>query len=459
MDNSLYKIVVEIMGEGLLVVDTLGVILSVNQAFEKMTGYSSAELVGKDCRILNCTGCKISESGTGKAWCGLFEKGAIRDRRCVLQGKDGRSIHIIKHATVLRDESGSPTGAVEAMTDISEIVRKEEEIRSLRSSCEHPAGALGMVGTSRVMQNLFALINNVALSNAPVLIHGESGVGKEMVAHAIHEYGNRAKQSFIKVNCASLNENLLESELFGHVKGAFTGAERDRVGRFEAASGGSILLDEIGEASPAIQVKLLRVLESKVIERVGDHTPIPVDVRVIAATNRDLVERVEQKAFREDLFYRINVVPIRVPPLRERKEDIPLLAQTFIDRVRSQNGKPIFALSSQALEGMYAYDWPGNVRELRNAIEYAFVLCNDPFIGLESLPAHCAGRSDSVTAPYSPSQSRPSNTGGGKRNEAYETLIRALDEAGGSRSEAARILGVSRVTVWKRMKKFGLLTD
>jgi two-component system, NtrC family, response regulator HydG len=459
MDNSLYKIAVEIMGEGLLVVNTAGVILSVNQAFEKMTGYSSAELVGKDCRILNCTGCKISGSGSGKSWCGLFEKGTVRDRKCVLQGKDGRSIHIIKHATVLRDESGSPTGAVEAMMDISEIVQKEEEIRSLRSSCDHPAGALGMVGTSRVMQNLFALINNVALSNAPVLIHGESGVGKEMVAHAIHEFGNRAKQSFIKVNCASLNENLLESELFGHVKGAFTGAARDRVGRFEAASGGSILLDEIGEASPAIQVKLLRVLESKVIERVGDHTPIPVDVRVIAATNRNLAELVEQKTFREDLFYRINVVPINVPPLRERKEDIPLLAQTFIDRVRSQNGKPIFALSNEALEGMYSYDWPGNVRELRNAIEYAFVLCNDPFIGLEYLPAHCSGRSAFSAPPHSPSYPQPSAPGGSKRNEAYEALIQALDEAGGNRSEAARMLGVSRVTVWKRMKKFGLLTD
>ena len=328
MDDSFSKTVVETMGEGLLVVDTGGVILAVNPAFEAMTGYSSRELVGKHCTVLNCTGCKIFGEGPDKQWCGLFVRGSIRDRRCEITAKDGRTIHIIKHATVLHDQTGC-VGAVEALTDISEMVRKEEEIHSLRSTLHQQAGVLGMVGTSQAIQNLLRLVESVALSSAPVLIYGESGVGKELVARAVHEFGGRAEKAFIKVNCASLNENLLESELFGHVKGAFTGAGRDRMGRFEAASGGSIFLDEIGDVSPAIQVKLLRVLESKEIERVGDHRPIPVEVRVITATNKNLDELVAQKLFREDLFYRINVVPIHVSPLRDRKEDIPLLAQTF----------------------------------------------------------------------------------------------------------------------------------
>lgn len=457
MDNSLYRIVVETMREGLLVVDTGGVIQAVNPAFETMTGYSSCELVGKGCRVLNCTGCKILGKTAEKQWCGLFTRGSVRDRRCRITAKDGRNIHIVKHATVLHDETGAVTGAVEAMTDISEIIRKEEEIHSLRSTLHQQAGILGMVGTSQVIQDLLHLIENVALSSAPVLIYGESGVGKELVARAVHEFGGLAEKSFIKVNCASLNENLLESELFGHVKGAFTGAGRDRVGRFEAASGGSIFLDEIGDLTPAIQVKLLRVLESKEIERVGDHRPIPVQVRVITATNKNLEELVARGLFREDLFYRINVVPVYVPPLRERKEDIPLLSQTFIDRIAAQSGKKIIGLGPQASEKMLAYDWPGNVRELRNAIEYAFVLCHDSFIAPQHLPCR-------LKSPE-PSRRKSLPAAGPSQADTFDasTLIRereklsqTLKDVGGSRSKAALILGVSRVTLWKKIKKFGL---
>jgi len=457
METGLFKIVVETIGEGLLVVDTGGMILAVNPAFEKMTAYSSSELVGKRCTILNCTGCKILGEGSDTPWCGLFVRGGIRDRRCEITAKDGHTIHIIKHATVLHDEKGSVTGAIEALTDISEMIRKEEEIHSLRSTLRQQAGVLGLVGTSQVMQNLSHLIENVALSSAPVSIHGESGVGKELVALAVHELGGKGEKTFIKVNCASLNEHLLESELFGHVKGAFTGANRDRVGRFEAASGGSIFLDEIGDLSPAIQVKLLRVLESQEIERVGDHRPIPVHVRVITATNKNLDDLVDRKLFREDLYYRIHVVPIYVPPLRERKEDIPLLAQTFIDRIAAQSGKHIVGLSSQALENMYGYDWPGNVRELRNAIEYAFVLCHEPLIGAQHLPPQltaCEGSSRTLFPTASLSHSHSSRASG--LVQERERLNRALQEAGGSRSRAAEILGFSRVTLWKKMKKLGI---
>lgn len=457
MDNSLYRIVAETMREGLLVVDTAGLILAVNPAFEIMTGYSSSELVGKRCTVLNCTGCKIFGKAAEKQWCGLFTRGSIRDRRCNISAKGGRTLHVIKHATVLRDETGCVTGAVETLTDISEMVRKEEEIHALRSTLHQQAGVLGMVGTSRAIQDLLHLIENVALSSAPVLIYGESGVGKELVARAVHEFGGLADKSFIKVNCASLNENLLESELFGHVKGAFTGAGRDRVGRFEAASGGSIFLDEIGDVSPVIQVKLLRVLESKEIERVGDQHPIHVQVRVITATNKNLDELVAQKLFREDLFYRINVVPIHVPPLRARKEDIHLLAQTFIDRIASQSGKPIVGLSAKALENMMAYDWPGNVRELRNTIEYAFVLCHEPLIGPQHLPPRLTDPEE-ARRPHFPLAGSNSTNGahGTLHNQERENLIQALKEAGGSRSGTADLLGVSRVTVWKKIKKFGI---
>jgi two-component system, NtrC family, response regulator HydG len=311
------------------------------------------------------------------------------------------------------------------------------------------------VGASGSVQCLLNVIDHVARSEAPVLILGESGVGKELVARAVHESGVRAKGSFIKVNCASLNENLLESELFGHVKGAFTGADRTRIGRFEAASGGSILLDEIGDVSLSMQVKLLRVLESKEIEKVGDHRPIPVDARIITATNKDLEDMVDKGLFRADLFYRINVVPIHVPPLRERKEDIPLLVQHFIDKTATRSARKIMGLSPQAMELMLAYDWPGNVRELRNVIEYAFVVCQDHLIETHHLaPRLRVSSRRGLCAPkYAPGDKQELGT---PANEGYERLLSALRQARGSRSEAARILGVSRVTVWKRMKKYGL---
>jgi transcriptional regulator with PAS, ATPase and Fis domain len=249
------------------------------------------------------------------------------------------------------------------------------------------------------------------------------------------------------VNCASLNENLLESELFGHVKGAFTGADRNRVGRFEAAHGGTIFLDEIGDIPMATQVKLFRVLEEKEIERVGDHQPIKVDVRIITATNKNLEELVSQKHFREDLYFRINVFPLLCPPLADRREDIPMIVQSFIKQNNLKSNKDIQGITSEALKRLIAYPWPGNVRELRNTIEYAFVLCPGGDIDVQHLPPKIAGNGEPLRGRVQDDVSY---------NQKKEEMIEVLRRVGGNQSEAARLLGVSRVTIWKRIKKYGI---
>jgi transcriptional regulator with PAS, ATPase and Fis domain len=339
-------------------------------------------------------------------------------------------------------------GAVETFTDISEIVRQQEEILTLRKSCRLEEEHHGLLGESLPMQRLFELIDNVAQTNAPVLIHGESGTGKELVARAIHEESPRKDKPFIKVNCAALNENLLESELFGHEKGSYTGADRTRIGRFEAAHGGTIFLDEIGDIPLATQVKLLRVLEEKEIERVGDHKPIPVDVRIISATNKDLENLIAQDLFREDLFFRINVFPLSCPSLSERLDDIHLIVQNFIEQYATKSSKKIVGLTPEAMEALFTYSWPGNVRELRNAIEYAFVLCSGNWISKEHLPPKIIANNKRPSTSHHQSAA--------SWEEDRKKLIQTLQQVGGNQSEAARILGVSRVTVWKRLKKYGI---
>ncbi|MGD1967699.1 MAG: sigma 54-interacting transcriptional regulator, partial [Desulfobacterales bacterium] len=313
-----WKTIVDTLQDGLMVMDPEGNILAMNPAAERLTGYSADELVGQNCRILNCTGCELYGRGAGEDWCRLYVAGSVKAKKCLISKKDRRALHVVKNATVLRDAEGQMIGAVETFTDISEMVRQQQEILTLRKSCHLEEDHHGLLGESLPMQRLFELIENVAQTDAPVLIHGQSGTGKELVARAIHEDSPRKNKPFIKVNCAALNENLLESELFGHEKGSYTGADRTRIGRFEAAHGGTIFLDEIGDIPPGIQVKLLRVLEEKEIERVGDHKPIPVNVRIISATNKDLESLIAQELFREDLYFRINVFPLKCPALSER---------------------------------------------------------------------------------------------------------------------------------------------
>jgi PAS domain S-box-containing protein len=447
MDISRYwKTIVDTLQDGVMVVDPSGKILALNPAAERLTGYRAAELVGQSCRVLDCTGCDIFGQGLAEQWCGLYAKGEVKAKKCLITNKDNRSVNVIKNASILRDPQGKIIGAVETLTDMSELVRQQMEISMLRKNLQMENGYHGIIGKSAPMQNLFELVENVALTDAPVIITGESGTGKELVARAIHESSARRENPFIKVNCAALNENLLESELFGHTRGAYTGAEKTRVGRFEAAHEGTIFLDEIGDMPAAIQVKLLRTLEEKEIERVGDHTPIKVDVRVISATNKDPEDLIARGKFRQDLYFRINVFPIACPPLRDRIEDIPMIIQNFIRRNNQKSGKKILGLTPEAMEKMTLYDWPGNVRELRNVIEYAFVLCSSGGIDVPHLPPKIAGTL--LECREASKKSRPVD------DRKKEALIEALKKAHGNRSEAARLLGVSRVTVWKQMKRY-----
>ncbi len=444
--NLYWKKVVDTIKDGVMIVDKGGTIVSANRALEKITGYTRNEMIGRSCAILNCNIFDYARRNKGDDWCVLFKTGTMNMRKCTFIKKDGTFIHVLKNASLLHDATGDVMGAVETITDISEILEKDSQIEAFRRELRAENGFHGILGASAPMQQVFDLIRNAARSEAPVIIFGESGTGKELVARAIHENGLRRSRPYIKVNCASLNESLLESELFGHVRGAYTGAHRSRTGRFEAAHNGMIFLDEIGDLPLSTQVKLLRVLEEKVIERVGDNTPIHINVRIISATNRDLQALVTQGDFREDLFYRINVIPIIVPPLRERVEDISLLAESFFRRIRLKTDKKINGISNDAMRLLMEYSWPGNVRELRSTFEYAFVTCQDAMIEPYHFPPNLYQEQHRRTS----SKKIPL----GKREMKKRQLIEALKKAGGNQTKAAEILGVSRVTIWNQMKRY-----
>ena len=446
--NIYWKTVVDTIQDGIMIVNVDGMIVSVNQAFETITGYTESEIVGQLCSVLNCTTCEIVRCATTHHWCRLFQHGEIKKQQCALRRKDGTAVNIVKNASLFRDKSGKVIGAVETMTDITDLIDKEIQLESFRRELQAEDRFHGMVGASPAIQRAFELITNAAYSDAPVIIYGESGTGKELVASALHQIGHRRDQPYIKVNCSALSESLLESELFGHVKGAFTGAIRDRQGRFEAASGGDIFLDEIGDLPLSIQAKLLRVLEEKVVERVGDNRPIPVNIRILSATNRDLRSLISEGRFREDLYYRINVIPIHVPPLRDRAGDIPLLTESFFKRIKLKNNRQIEGISKEALDLLMKYPWPGNVRELKSAMEYAFVACRDGAIRPEHLPNDLRRSSTTQT----PSPEAPWDMEAMKRRR----LIEALTEASGNQSKAAKLLGLSRTCVWGQLKRYGI---
>jgi len=450
--SNYWETVIDTMMDGLMVVDPEGVIISINKAMEKITGFSKDELVGESCAILNCDACFGTRAEGHDKYCALFKEGHVSRRKCMLRKKDGKPLYVNKNAALLKDSDGRVIGGVETLTDLTEVVTKEQVIYRLRRELSGEDGFHGILGKSSAMRQVFDLISSAAQSEAPVIIYGDSGTGKELVASAIHKLGPRRKAPFIKVNCAALSESLLESELFGHVKGAFTGADRTRVGRFEAANGGDIFLDEIGDLPLSTQVKLLRVLQEKEIEKVGDHRPLSIDVRILAATNKDLNRLMEEGRFREDLYYRIGVIPIYLPPMRERREDIPLLVETFINRIRLKTDKPITGMSKEALDLLFHYDWPGNVRELINVIEYSFVLCHEGEIMPNHLPARVTGKEPRVT-PKGRATKRQSD------DQERKRILQALESSGGNQSEAAKILGISRVTLWKRLKAFDIQVD
>ena len=497
--------VINTINDGFFLVGPDGRILMANPALERLTGYEAGELVGQTCAILNCDACVRSRSLGGGHWCRLFDRKDEHRKRCTLVRRDGTAITVLKNAKVLK-EDGRVIAAVETITDITAVVEKDRRIEELSRLLGSDEGFAGMVGTSAAMQRVFRIIERAAESDAPVLVLGPSGTGKELAARAIHELGRRKNGAYVQLNCAALNEALLESELFGHVRGAFTGAVRDRQGRFEAAHGGDIFLDEIGDIPLPIQVKLLRVLETKRIERVGDNASREVDVRIIAATNRDLGRLVRAGRFREDLLFRINVIPIHLPPLADRREDIPLLAAHFLKGIRERDGRDVTGLTPEALRLLTAYGWPGNVRELRSALEYACVIAEGGRLGVEHLPQHIAGAAwhPECAAAGSAGHAGHDASGGGRfgqhsglvgleaqggpaveegqgsalriggsggaatggqyplggrpaRQERERAeLVEALHAAGGNVSEAARLLGVHRGTVRNRMLRLGI---
>jgi two-component system response regulator AtoC len=327
----------------------------------------------------------------------------------------------------------------------------EQENVQLQQQVDKRFGLENLIGESRAMHEIFDTVRQVASSRATVLLVGESGTGKELIAHSVHNLSNRNKTRFIAFNCAAFAPQLIESELFGHERGAFTGAVERRIGRFEQAAGGTLFLDEIGEIDSNIQVKLLRALDPGVFERVGGSQSIRADVRLIAATNRDLASLVREGKFREDLYYRLNVVQIRVPPLRERKEDIPLLANTFLKEICERDGKAFRPLSPEAMETLLRYDWPGNVRELKGAIDSGVTLATGKQITIRDLPLTIRGASAGL-APREGGSPELVNI----HDNETRLIMRALDESGGNRTEAAKKLGISRRTLHRRLKELHL---
>jgi len=312
-----------------------------------------------------------------------------------------------------------------------------------------------IVGKSRQMQKIYNLIEAITNTRATVLIHGDSGTGKHLIAHAIHKYNEQERgKPFVEVSCGALTETLLESELFGHVKGAFTGSIKDRVGRFELADGGTIFLDEIDAFSPVLQVKLLRVLQEGEFERVGDTKMLKVDVRVIVATNQNLQELIEQGKFRKDLFYRLNIISIEAPRLRERKEDIPLLIEDFIKKHTKHLSKKVDSIAQEALAILMNHDWPGNIRELENVIERAIILTKGPQICPEDLPEFLSSPQASETAAADANHLKLKDA---LKSPEKELIVKALEVTAWNRNDTAKTLGINRTTLYKKMQKYGLL--
>jgi PAS domain S-box-containing protein len=427
------KTILDSINEGVFTVDLNWRITAFNRAAERITHVSQKEALGRQC-------------------CDVF-RASICENACVLRRtmSSGRSImnataHIVNQKGVripiristalLKDESGQLIGGVETFQDLSPIEKLQKELKS-RYTFED------IVGRSAVMMKLFEILPQISESSSTVLIEGASGTGKELFARAIHSLSPRKNKPFIAINCAALPETLLESELFGHKAGAFTDARRDKLGRFALANGGTMFLDEIGDISPAMQIRLLRVLQERVIEPLGSVQPVKTDVRVVAATNRDLKKLVQEGIFRDDLYYRIRVISLKLPGLDQRREDIPLLVDHLIAKFNSIQGKDIEGVSEEVMAQLMEYEYPGNIRELENIIEQAFVLCRGRLIELHHLPAELRPVGASGYGGSNPMSLR-----------SMEKLLigEALRRHKGSRSKAARQLGINPSTLYRKLK-------
>ncbi len=425
--------------EGIIALDPDLCILTMNPAAEEILGRSRWDLSGVQvCELFGDKACPrdiLAET--------LKSGEPIIDFQTTVHLGPGRRGHVLLRTVPLKHRNGSSLGMALLLGDVTEVT-------TLRQQMVKRSSMGNLIGGDDRMQELFQLITDVADSEATVLIRGESGTGKELVAQAVHNASGRAQGPLIKVNCSALSENLLESELFGHVKGAYTGAVSDRRGRFEEADGGTIFLDEIGDVSPVVQVKLLRVLQERTIERVGGNQAIAVNVRVVSATNKDLDHLLASGQMREDFFYRIKVVSLTIPPLRDRREDIPLLASHFLERIMRKNEiEALPAVSGEAMRLLMNYPWPGNVRELENSLEHAVVL----------------SRGETIRAAHLPPELSHSGRGGRLQEvplhspQEKDLLEAALQRAGWNRSRAARRLGIDRTTLWRKIREYGLVPD
>ncbi len=432
--------ILDSLTEGVFTVDPELTIQTFNKAAEEITGLDRSQAIGMKCY-------QVFQGDMCRERCALSKSMRTGrpslDQRVKIRNAKGRVVPISIRTSVLKDPAGRVIGGVETFRDMS----TEEALRKELTG----AYSLGdLVGKSRAMRDIFAILPDVAESESTVLIQGESGSGKEILARTIHNMSPRAEGPFLPVNCAALPDTLLESELFGYVKGAFTDARSDRPGRFEAAQTGTLFLDEIGEISPAVQVKLLRVLDERAYVPLGSNQPRPADVRLLAATNRDLQEEVRCGRFRSDLFYRLNIIRIDLPPLRERPEDIPLLVESLLKKLRARTGKDIRGLTAEAAAALMAHPFPGNVRQLENALEHGFVLCRESLIDLEHLPADFRQSSAASTT-------GPPETEGLLAKTEHQLIVEALARHDGKRKAAAEELGISTTTLWRRMKAYGLL--
>ncbi|MBI1911445.1 MAG: sigma 54-interacting transcriptional regulator [Deltaproteobacteria bacterium] len=426
------------IADGVVVIGLNHNILFVNRAAKEILGRAEAEdlLGGAKCRDLmghsGCTfGCLLNNTiKTGQHVYNYevtFERG-------------DKTIILSINTALLKDKDNNTIGGIEIFRDVSLIKELKDELKGKYSFTN-------IIGKNHRMHEVFELLHEVAPTKATVLIHGETGTGKELIANAIHHNSPRSSGPFIKVNCAALSDNLLESELFGHVKGAFTGAIADKAGRFELADGGTIFLDEVGDVSPQMQAKILRVLQEGEFERVGGTKTQKVNVRVVTATNKDLKAAVEKGEFREDLYYRLKVVPIQLPALRERKDDIPLLVKYFIEKFNKEMGAGITNISPAAMERLMEYDYPGNIRELEHIIEHAFVRCSGKTLNPEHLPKDL--QNNSIIG-------KVINNSEPLKALEKEMILKGLDETDWKYNECAKKLKMSRTTLWRRMKEFNI---
>ena len=428
--------ILDSLAEGIYTVDKDFRINSFNHAAEKITGYQRDEVIGKFCKnifssercIKDCPIAHVLEYGKN-----------LQDVENTLITRNGKEIPIKMNAAIFRNGSSIPIGGVISFRDMSYL-------ENIRSSLIKQSQFHGIIGQTKIMREIYTLVREIAETNSSILLVGESGTGKELIANAIQEESNRADKPYIKVNCSVFPPQLLSSELFGHVRGAFTDAKASRIGRFEMADGGTIFLDEIAEMPLQMQLQLLRVLQEGTFERVGESVTRKVNVRIIAATNIDIEQAVRDGRFRDDLYYRLNVIPINVPPLRDRKDDIPYLIRHFIKKLAMTSNKNISDIDDEAMECLLAYPWPGNIRELENAIEYAFARSSTTIIHLSKLPPHIKKQRSGLEPVISPLAGKT------QKND----LVHLLDEYHWNKSLVAKKLGIGRTTLWRKMKAMGL---